>query len=141
MPLLDAAGDRFMLTWARFMFALANIVDGELSTALANLSFALNEFHAVKDVSGLTLVLDGFSQLAYVVGDKDRSARLAGFVARLESVSGTGLNAANRAIIALDPTTLRDNPDTADAWAAGETMSLEQAVSLALETPVPQEAD
>jgi len=40
----------------------------------------------------------------------------------------------------LDPTTLRDDPDTTDAWAAGETMTLEDAVSLALETPVPKTA-
>ena len=137
MPLLEAAGDRFMVSWGRYMMSLSDIVNHDYQASYANVSFALDEFVRVNDVSGLTLSLDGFSQLAYEVGDPDRAARLAGFVSRLEAVSGTGLNAANRAILGIDPTTLRDDPTTAEAWRAGETMSLEDAVALARGLQVP----
>jgi hypothetical protein len=138
LPLLEAAGDRFMLAWGWFMQALSYIVEGQADRARERLEGALREFYAVNDVSGLTLVLDGFSQLEQAIGNLDEAARLAGFVSRLETISGTGLNAANRQIMGLDPTVLRDAPATAAAWSAGEHMTVDEAVALALS---PRSAD
>jgi predicted ATPase/class 3 adenylate cyclase len=137
LPLLEAAGDRFMWTWGRFMLALSHVVEGDYAGARDHLAFALNEFHAVNDVSGLTLVLDGFAQLAQSSGDLDGAARLSGFVARLEAISGTGLNASNRLIMGLDPRYLREEPATADAWIAGERMTTDEAVAVALALEAP----
>jgi tetratricopeptide (TPR) repeat protein len=135
LPLLESSGDRFMLTWGRFMKGIAFTVAGDEAQARELLTMTLHEFHAVNDVSGLTLALDAFAQLAYQTGDPDRCARLSGFVARLESISGTGLNARNREIIGLDPSSLRDDPETAAAFLEGERMTTEDAVALALSPP------
>ena len=135
LPLLEASDDRFMLNWGRFMKAMSTIVHGDPNVARGLLTLTLNEFHAVNDVSGLTLVLDGFAALAYRYGDLDRTARLSGFVANLEAISGTGLNSRNREIIDLDPSRLRDDAATAAAFAEGERMTTEEAVALALSPP------
>ena len=141
MPLLEAAGDRFMVAWGRFMRALFHIMRNDLASARRELEFALREFHAAGDVSGYTLVLDGFAQLAFKGGDLDRAARLSGFVAHLEVVSGTGLNAANRKFLGFEPEQLRDRPATSAAWEAGERMGADEAVALALLPPTTPETD
>ena len=65
-------------------------------------------------------------------GDSLRAARLSGAVSNLERTSGTGLNLWNREVLGFDPQTLRSDPALADAWAAGEVMTAQEAVAYAL---------
>jgi hypothetical protein len=84
-------------------------------------------------MSGFALVLDGLAINAQHGGDQQRAARLSGTVASLEAKTGTGLNPANRVIFGFDPTALRDDPETAAAWAEGEGLSTADAVAYARE--------
>jgi hypothetical protein len=89
-------------------------------------------FHDAGDVSGYTLVLDGFSAVAFLAGDRQRAAKIAGAVAALERTTGTGLNASNREFSGYNPAPLKTDPDTAAAYAEGERLSIDDAVALAM---------
>jgi hypothetical protein len=70
--------------------------------------------------------------LAFDVGDRERSARLAAAVHQLERTSGTGLNNWNRGVLGFDPEVLRADPALTEAWAAGAALTQEEAVAYAL---------
>jgi len=139
LPVFRRLDQSFMLGWSLYDLGLLAVYEHEADIAGEHLSEALRIFSASADVSGFTLVLDGFAALASDLGDLQRAARLAGAVATLERQSGTGLNPTNRIIVGFDPAPLRTNPDTAAAWTAGERMSAEEAVAYALSEATPAE--
>ncbi len=137
----DSIDDRFNLGWATYTLglgALAEIYrDGPrpayVEEARARLKEALRIFAEAQDVTGYALVLDAYAVLAFQVGDLERSARLSGAVDALERTTGTGLNRWNRSVVGFDPEPLRNDPEQAGAWAAGEALTAEEAVAYALE--------
>ena len=132
LPVFRRLDQTFMLGWSLYDLGLLSIYERDADAALEGLSEALRIFSDSADVSGFTLVLDAFAALASNVGDSQRAATLSGAVATLERQSGTGLNPSNRTLVGFDPAPLRTNPETAAAWAAGERMSSEEAVTYAL---------
>ena len=84
---------------------------------------ALTIFDEAEDSSGYTLVLDALALLALRNGDRERAARLAGAVARLERETGTGLAFWNRGTLGYDPAVLLTDPEAAEAWRAGEGLT------------------
>ena len=140
LAVFEAIDDRFMVGWASYTMALADLSDfhagaegGTLTEAGRWLRQSLEIFADAQDVSGYTLVLDGLALVAYHQGDLPRAARLSGAVATLERTSGTGLNLFNRGVLGFDPADLRANPAHARDWAAGEELTAEEAVAYALE--------
>jgi predicted ATPase/class 3 adenylate cyclase len=115
-------GDAFLIPWVLYLDALVALSLGELERARPALTDALARFTESGDVSGYTLVLDGFAALALRAGDRERAARLSGGVAELEARSGTGLNKVNRGVIGFDPDELRQDESLSDAWAEGSAM-------------------
>jgi tetratricopeptide (TPR) repeat protein len=142
LEIFEATDDRFMVGWASYTTALGHLSDDRMSGGKpearteAHRWFrrALEIFAEAQDISGYTLVIDGFALLASRDGDLDRAARLSGAVSKLELTSGTGLNLWNREVLGFFPDELRRNPAYADAWAAGESMTADEAVALALNT-------
>jgi predicted ATPase/class 3 adenylate cyclase len=128
----EAIGDAFMTGWTIYTVGLADIIEGDLAAADRRFRAALSIFDQAADVSGYTLVLDSLSAHALLAGDRQRAARLAGGVASLERTTGTGLNASNRNFIDFDPAPLKTDPDTAEAFAAGERMGIREIVAYAL---------
>ena len=138
--------DRFMVGWVTYTLALAGMLEdfqasggkpASLFEARGWFRQALDIFAEAQDVSGYTLVLDGLALLAYRTGDRERAARLSGFVARLERRSGTGLNLWNRSALGFNPDEeIRTDPELADAWAIGDAMTADEAVAYARETSV-----
>jgi len=135
LPVFRRLDQTFMLGWSLYDLGLLAVYEHQQQVATEHLSEALRIFLASADVSGFTLVLDAFAALAADLGDLQRAALLSGAVATLERQSGTGLNPSNRVIVGFDPASLRTNPETAAAWAAGERMSGEEAVAYALSEP------
>jgi tetratricopeptide (TPR) repeat protein len=137
----NSLDDRFNLGWATYTLglgALAEIYrDGPLPAYVEEVRARLNEalriFAEAQDVTGYALVLDAYAALAFQVGDLQRSARLSGAVDVLERSTGTGLNRWNRDVVGFDPEPLRNDPQQAWAWAAGEALTAEEAVAYALE--------
>ena len=139
MAVFEALDDRFMVGWARYTLALAELSDfhagGDRATlpeARRWLRQALDIFTDAQDVSGYTLVLEGLALVAYHEGDRARAARLSGAVATLERTSGTGLNLFNREVLGFDPNELKADPSLAADWAAGEEMTAHEAAAYAL---------
>ena len=137
----ESIGDTFMIGWASYTLGLAELSeDQELGgspdareAAKRRFTSSLEIFADAQDVSGYALVLEGFAILALRHGDRERAARLSGAVAKLERVSGTGLNLWNRGILDFDPIELRTDPALADAWASGGALGPDEAVAYALE--------
>ncbi len=130
----EAIGDSFMTGWSTYTVGMAEMLLGQRAEAGRRLHDALAVFGQSADVSGYTLVLDSLSALALFEGDRQRAARIAGGVATLERTTGTGLNASNRGFSGFDPAPLKSDPDTAEAFAAGERMEVDAIVAYALGT-------
>jgi predicted ATPase/class 3 adenylate cyclase len=120
--------DRFQIAWASYTLALFGLRRRELDVAATGLAEALEIFADAADVSGYVLVIDAVALLASRVGDTAVAARLSGAVAELERRTGTGLNPMNREVMGWTPDTLRDNPETAEDWAAGTSLTPADAV-------------
>jgi hypothetical protein len=129
-----------MVGWANYTLGLADLSDDGLadgspearSAAGTRFAEALRIFDEAEDVTGYALVLDAFAILAVRDGDRRRGARLTGVVDRIERTSGTGLNLWNRTVIGFDPRELLDDPSLAAEIAAGEAMTIAEAVAYAL---------
>ncbi len=141
LAVFEAVDDRFMVGWASFTMALAEMSDflasGDRSTlpeARHWLRQSLDTFTDAQDVSGYTLVVDGLAHVAFYEGDLHRAARLSGAVATLERTSGTGLTLFNREVLGFNPEDLRTDPSYAGDWAAGAELTADEAVAYALET-------
>ncbi len=135
-----SSDDAFMLAWASYTYGLAELADEATDTTSSDatgaarpwFAEALRIFHEAQDVTGYTLVLDALATVALRNGDRSHAARLSGAVAQFERTSGTGLNAWNRQVLRFDPSTLRDDPELADDWAAGERMDADEAYRFAV---------
>jgi predicted ATPase/class 3 adenylate cyclase len=148
LAIFEAAQDDFMVGWATYTLALAELGDDYQGRATPEtriearrlLTRALEIFHAVRDITGYTLVLDGFALLAYLSGDLSLAARLSGAVHRLELDTGTGINLWNREILGFNPAVISEDPEHRAEWEEGMALDAEAAVALALEQPAPAAA-
>ncbi|HEY0443538.1 MAG TPA: tetratricopeptide repeat protein [Candidatus Limnocylindrales bacterium] len=127
----EAVGDSFMTTWASFTLGIATMLDGEMDEARRLFGGTLARFTESADVSGYTLVLDSLAVHALRSGNRERAARIAGAVARLERITGTGLNPRTRSVFQYDPAELKTAPDTATAYEEGERMDVDAIVAYA----------
>jgi len=132
--------DQFMVSCANYTPGLASLTDDHLTggdpdardDARSRFAEALRIFDEAEDVTGYALVLDAFAILATRDGDRARGSRLIGVVDRIERNSGTGLNLWNHSVIGFDPQELHDDPSLAADIAAGEAMTIADAVAFAL---------
>ena len=125
--------DRFMAAWTLYTIGMMRIQARRLEGAAEPLREALGIFAEAKDVSGYVLVLDGLAAEAFILGDLERSARIAAAVTALQSSTGTGLTPANRELIGFSHDVLRADPALAEAWAEGERMTTAEAVAYGLQ--------
>lgn len=128
----ERLGDRFMIAWATYTAGLGDLVADDRAAAGRRLSTALRLFHETGDVSGYTLVLDASAALLARQGRLEDAARIAGQVSTLERNTGTGLNVLNRSYYGHEPERYATDPGTAEAFADGGRMPVEDVVALAL---------
>jgi hypothetical protein len=124
-------GDRFMLAWGLYTQSLTQIQARDLEGARASLTEALQIFEETHDLSGYALVLDGFASVEWLAGERDRAMRIAGAAAAIQDVSGVGLAVRNRQYAQFFPADLLSEAPLAEAYAEGQSLSLEEAVALA----------
>jgi predicted ATPase/class 3 adenylate cyclase len=126
----DAA---FIQGWSYRMRGVARLGRGALEEARADLDRALSMFAADRDVSGIVLLLRDFAELALAAGDAERTLRLAGAAAGLETASQTGmLEIVENRIAGLAAVTASLGRERAEALLAeGRLMPLEQAIAFA----------
>jgi predicted ATPase len=132
LEVFERAGDRFMMGWATYTGALGTLARDDRPQTRRLLASALALFQETGDVSGYTMVLDASAALLAREGDPRDAARIAGQVSTLEHTTGTGLNAFNRSGYQHDPARLARDPMTAEAFAEGARMPVEDVVALTL---------
>ena len=135
-----------MIGWTTYTLGLTALSDDKNAPggshearieARRHLIRAMAVFTEADDISGYTLVLDAFSILAFREGDAERAARLSAAVSHLERTSGTALNYWNREQLGFQTDVITDDPALADARAAGEAMTVAEAVAYAIGESVP----
>ncbi|MFN2484595.1 MAG: adenylate/guanylate cyclase domain-containing protein [Candidatus Limnocylindria bacterium] len=136
LALARAGDDRFALGWSLFMVGGTSYQLDDVLGAREHFRQALELFAESGDMSGVVLLLGAFSELAYFAGDLERAGRLAGASLALEARTGTTLAGISGLRIGMKPReeVRREEPE---AFAAGEAMTVDEAVAYALATPPP----
>ncbi len=143
LELARRTGNRFMVGWALHMAATAELKLGRYRDAYEHFSEATRRMIADRETTGIVLSLDGFSELSNLVGDIPRSLRLAGAARKLQDDTGTGLAAFSNELNERGTLSTGDlEPGEIERLRAeGRSLSIDEAVALALATPVPAAAD
>jgi predicted ATPase/class 3 adenylate cyclase len=144
LPTFRRLGDSYMVGWSLHLDGIGLIRLGRFDEARAELTEAISLFARARDVSGIALLLDDWADLALAEGRIARSVQLSGAAAAFQATSGADLGSViNKAEGRSLPDAARLDPETlARAWAEGQAMSLDEAVTYALGTdgPVPDTA-
>ncbi|MCW5849046.1 MAG: tetratricopeptide repeat protein [Anaerolineae bacterium] len=117
-------------------------LQGQYAEAWQNYANSVTAFHDIGDVSILAMALDGLASLAAAQGQFERAIRLLGATTALRAALGIAALPTHRAESDGVQAAARAHLDAAVyavAWARGQTMSVDQAVTYALE-PEPSPA-
>jgi predicted ATPase/class 3 adenylate cyclase len=135
LTLARAAGNRFAIGWALFGLSQIAYYEGRLQEAVRSAVEALQVFDEGGDVSGISVMLVGLSAAAaQLIGAPEPTWRL----------RGAGVALSNRFGIAWDDSVVEylgipplvrpaDDADAQQAWDAGAAMSVDEAVTYAIE--------
>ena len=133
IELFRKGGNRFGLGWALHTRSLCALRTGDLAGARNCIREALELFSEAGDISGIVLLLDDAGEFAIAAGYRRAGIQLAAVAAAQQATSGAGLGS----ILNLDEGRSRreqvSGEDDERAWAAGDAMTLEQGVALALD--------
>lgn len=146
IPALDEAidlfrkkGNYFGLGWALHTRALCALRTEDVAGGRRYVREALLLFTKGGDVSGVSLLLDDAGEVAMAEGNRAAGIQLASAAAAHQGTSGTGLGS----ILNVEESrTRRDTVQSEEdehAWMEGQSMTIEQAVALALEEPATKE--
>jgi predicted ATPase/DNA-binding CsgD family transcriptional regulator len=138
-------GDRWVLSHALLVAALAEYLRGDLGTAAALVEESLTTKRRFHDVLGVALGLDLQAWVAAASSESDRAAVLLGAAHRQWTVVGEPLFGSKHftALRAKAEETARlgGDPSYEDGYARGAAFELEQAVAYALREPEPLDVD
>jgi predicted ATPase/class 3 adenylate cyclase len=133
----EATRDSFMIAWSLYLLAKADRIDDHLDVARHRLLQALRMFADARDLSGYSTILDCIASIDDRIGDRVGAARILGAVAALDAVAGTGIKNVWNHTFGFEPTLLRDDPATREAWREGEDMGVDAIVALVLDDEQP----
>ncbi|MGK2850405.1 MAG: hypothetical protein ACSLFN_05800, partial [Candidatus Limnocylindrales bacterium] len=137
LDLHRAAGERSMEAWSLHMIALSEIGQRKFDAATATAAHAMRHFYESGDVSGVTLVLDDFAQIAVASGDEARGGRLWGAARHLQATTGTAIAdyiEQNGDLFGVPtPNKVLAPDELARTSAEGAAMGLDEVVAYALE--------
>jgi predicted ATPase len=127
--------DRFAVAWDLFVLGLVLIKLDRHGEARSLLEESLSILAEARDTSGIPLLLAGLSTISVVEGEPERAVRLAGAAAAIEAEHGGGLAAVNEAMGEWESKrrATMSEEEYEHLWAEGQAMSLDEAVSYALQ--------
>jgi predicted ATPase/DNA-binding SARP family transcriptional activator len=135
-----AQADPSHIAWGLDGLATLERVEGNLDTAFACASEALELKFRVMDKYGLIFAFDVMAQIAAAQHTDERAACLWGIADRLCEMQGVHFTPhQQRLYTSLLPTTREQlgEPTFATAWEQGREMTLAQAMTFALQKPIP----
>ena len=124
--------DRFQLGWGLFTRGLIASLSRKPDLARSSYEEALAIFRETDDLTGYTLVLDGFAALDWTLGNRSRAMRLAGAASAVQDVAGVGLAEVSRKFAQFFPEANLADPSLAAEYEEGKQLTLDQAIELAL---------
>ena len=119
---------------AHLFLGVAAYLDGDHPEALRRGAAGLVEYARIGHWSGVAGALEGMAALAMAAGDADRTLRLGGAAAAIRRQIGSpgSIWLAMVASVAFAPARAAAGPAAHEAWAAGERLSVPQAIEYAL---------
>ena len=142
VALEQALGDNWLVARTTTNLGYLALAQGRPATAATAFTEALATSQQLEDKLGLAQVLMGFGQLASRQGQPERSVRLFAAADALLHAAGARLVGGGTAEINHDIDAARIQLDKAAweaAWAAGQTMPLEDVIACALQVPTAAE--
>ncbi len=128
-------GNLFGLGWALHTRSLCALRTQDVGGARGYVREALQLFSTGGDVSGVSLLLDDAGEVAMAEGNRTAGIQLASAAAAHQGTSGTGLGS----ILNVEESRTRHDTVLGEAderaWTEGQSMTIEQAVALALAQP------
>jgi predicted ATPase len=139
LALAQKTGNDFMINWALHMLGSSETMLGHFSDAHRHLTEGTQAMVRAGETTGLVLVLDDWVDYSYFVGDHERALRLYGAARHLQEQTSTGLaewsnlsvRGGRRSYAEIDAV-MRTRLE-----AEGASLSLDDAVALALGSPIP----
>jgi tetratricopeptide (TPR) repeat protein len=130
--------DRYALGRVLADLGMLATLRGDHERAVSLLRESVELFNTLGNLGGLGQALWRLAELAAVQGQADRAARLCGAATMLLDRAGTDLASLHldAGDVEAQTRTALGEPAYAVAWAVGRALSPEQAVALALESPV-----
>ena len=126
--------NRFGIGWALFALVHLAFREGRLDEAVSPLIEALHVFAEGNDLSGIVMCLIGMAIGARASGAEEAHWRLAAASDRFIRTLDVGVDPEALQSMGIEPFVRpADDPDAQRAWEAGATMTIEEAVSYALE--------
>jgi tetratricopeptide (TPR) repeat protein len=136
LDLMRALGDKVYMGWFLSFLGRVEKDRGDYEQAATCLAESLTLFRDLEDRNGIAFVLEGFAGLAGAQGAGARAAHLFGVVAALRLTINLPVSPFDQPEYDRDMASIRDQLDDvafAAAWAAGQAMTLEQAIAFALD--------
>ena len=136
LDLMRALGDKVYMGWFLSFLGRVEKDRGDYEQAATCLAESLTLFRDLEDRGGIAFVLEGFAGLAGAQGAGARAAHLFGVVAALRLTINLPVSPFDQPEYDRDMASIRDQLDDvafAAAWAAGQAMTLEQAIAYALD--------
>jgi ATP/maltotriose-dependent transcriptional regulator MalT len=138
LEIFRALDDRFWIGASSIFLAYIECEEGDRAAARSRLVETNTLVRLVHVPWGATYALEGFARVAVSQGQAARALRLGGATAALRRTFGVAIGPAGEADFerSLEPAWRALNEEEGKvAWEEGQTMNLEQALTLALEEP------
>lgn len=136
LVLFQEPEDLYLISRARLMLGRAACLEGDYPRARSLFTQALTALREIGNSWGMFYLLEAFGCLALLEGELERAVRLWGAVERLGEVIGTSLPPAEQAEHERSVMAARQQLEPsafAAAWEAGRRMTLDDAITCALE--------
>jgi predicted ATPase/class 3 adenylate cyclase len=136
LALFREVNDAFGLGWNLHQIGSFNIKSQNLEAARRELEEGLALFAKAGDVTGLVVLIGDFARLSAASGDLLRGVRLAGAAAAMQRKSGANLAKIVDELEGTVDSSRHPSPEeAAAAWAAGQAMSVDEAIAEARALP------
>ena len=140
LDMFEEFGDKQSASMLRNNLGEIALAQGELAEAKTYFTDSIPPFYQIGNKAGVAACLDGLGLVAAAEHDPERAVRLYAAAEALNASIGEAVPPANRDEYSQSLASVREALGDAAfelAWAEGQTMSLEQAVTYALERAAP----
>jgi tetratricopeptide (TPR) repeat protein len=127
------SGEEFQAAWSLYMMGAAALQQGDRTAARKELGEGLRSFSATGDLSGIVFCFESLAELAALDGDAERAIVLEAAASTVRATTGMELRDWTQQREGLLQPVFESYEHREEARARGEAMTLEEAITYALE--------